>query len=133
MDATIYIDGSSQGNPGPAGISAVIYSKAGELEKTISEYIGVTTNNIAEYTALIYALQEGLILGFKRMTVFTDSELMRKQVEGSYKVKNDNLKRLHKQVKHLLDGFEEVNIKHISSEENKEADKLAKQVTKQGK
>jgi ribonuclease HI len=133
MEVTVYIDGSSQGNPGPAGISALIYNGKGELEKKISEYIGVTTNNVAEYTALIYALQGALILGIKRMTIFTDSELVSKQLEGSYRVKDNDLKRLYKQVKHLLTGFEKVNIEHISREENKEADRVARRVTKEGK
>ncbi len=126
----IYIDGSSQGNPGRAGISLVVYDEKGNLQRKTSEYIGVATNNVAEYTALIYALQEALILGEKEVAIFTDSELIYKQMRGSYKVKDDNLKRLYKQANHLIKGFKKVDIEWIKREENKEADKLAKQIAR---
>lgn len=120
----IYTDGACSGNPGAASIGVVIYEN-GEKIKEISKAIGDATNNIAEYTALIYALQEALILKADQLNVFTDSELMHRQVTGQYKVKNPNIQLLFDQVQHLLKGFEKVSINHILREKNKEADRLA--------
>ena len=86
-----------------------------------------TTNNIAEYTALIYALQEALILGLKDIVIHSDSELLVKQLTGEYKVKNPSLKTYREQFLHLKTGFDKVEIKQIGREENKETDKLANQ------
>ena len=125
---TIYVDGASRGNPGKAGVGVIIYDDKKNVLKKMKQYLGEkTTNNVAEYVALIYALQEGLILQAKRLTVYSDSELVVKQLEGSYRIKNELLKIFFKLVEHLREGFEEVKIKHIDREENKEADKLANQ------
>lgn len=121
----LYVDGASKGNPGPSGIGVVIYDDKGRLIKRIKKNIGQTTNNIAEYTALVYALQEALMLQAKQVAVYTDSELMHYQITGSYKVKSQNLKPLHQLLLHLKDGFESFEVKHINREKNKEADALA--------
>ncbi len=120
-----YIDGASQGNPGPAGIGVVVCDQAGNILENISEYLGENTNNIAEYNALIYALEEGLVRKSSSITINTDSELLVKQLNGDYKVKDENLKILFKRVQRLLKGFKQVQILHIDRSKNKGADKLA--------
>lgn len=120
----IYIDGASRGNPGPAGVGAVI-CRGGCVVKNISEYIGEATNNVAEYTALIYALQEALLLKARVVKISTDSELLYRQIKKVYKVKNPNICGLYNQVLHLMSGFDEVCIRHIPREQNAGADKLA--------
>ena len=123
----IYIDGASKGNPGEAGIGAVIEDPRKNVIKRLSKGIGLATNNAAEYYACIYALQEALILKAEILTVYTDSLLIANQIKGKFKVKNSNLKTLHSQVLHLLKGFKKIYLRHINREENKEADKLANQ------
>jgi len=121
---TIFVDGACSGNPGPAAIGVVINQGEKRL-KEISRSIGEATNNIAEYSALICALQEALILKASDLKVFTDSELVFKQVTGKYKVKNQNMKNLCEQVQQLLRGFQKVDFQHVLREKNKEADRLA--------
>lgn len=123
----IYVDGASRGNPGKSGIGIVISDGEDRTVKRISEYIGITTNNVAEYTALIYALQSALIMKAKEVVVFTDSELVARQFCGEYMVRNEDLKRLSKQVKHLCSGFEKVDVRFIGREKNSSADVLANQ------
>lgn len=121
----IYIDGAARGNPGPAGIGVVI-TQDGRVLKNISRFIGHKTNNVAEYTALIYGLEEALILRADKIRVWTDSELLSKQLKGEYRVKHENLKPLFEQIKHLAGSFGSFEIHHISRERNRGADKLAK-------
>lgn len=123
----IYVDAATKGNPGRSGLGLIVYDSTDKVVKKLTEYIGQTTNNFAEYTGLIYALQEALIMGAKKVAVFSDSELVVKQVNGEYIVKDEDLKRLRKQVDHLSRGFEEITISHIDREENRSADKLANQ------
>lgn len=125
----IHIDGASKGNPGPAGVGIIIRSN-GEIVGKISKYIGNTTNNIAEYTALIYALQEALIIKAGIVSINTDSQLLCRQINKEYKVKSPNIIGLYNQAQRLISGFEKVAIKHISRENNTEADKLATQAVK---
>ena len=120
----LFIDGASQGNPGEAGIGVVICHK-GEVIKNFSKSIGIATNNVAEYYALIYGLQEVLILRAAEVTVNTDSELLARQLNNLYKVKNAALKPLYEQVRHLFSGFASVKINHIPRQLNRGADKLA--------
>lgn len=120
----IYVDGASQGNPGEAGIGVVI-SHGDNVIKNVSQYIGIATNNVAEYVALIYGLQEALIQNIKRLNVNTDSELLYKQLNGEYKVKDTTLKIFNNIAKHLLSGFEKIELTNIPREKNKGADKLA--------
>ncbi len=125
---TIYIDGACIGNPGKAGVGIVIYNEEGTKIKEISKSIGMATNNIAEYTALLFALQEGLLLGYReKITVYTDSELLYKQIKGEYKIKNDTLRNLLYLAQHLITGYKTFQIEHIKRESNKIADKLASQ------
>jgi len=122
----IYIDGASRGNPGESAIGILI-RRGKRVIKKISQSIGHATNNKAEYMALIYALQEALILKADRVRVYTDSALLYHQIQGNYKIKNPVLKNLFVQLRHLAEGFEGLEIKHIPREENKEADRLASQ------
>ncbi len=126
----IYIDGAAKGNPGPAGIGVIICHD-GSPVKNISRYIGNATNNVAEYTALVYALQEARILKATKIKVWTDSELLYKQLKGEYKVKHQNLKPLFEQIRHFIKGFASFEIQHIPREQNRGADKLASQAAKQ--
>jgi len=120
----IYIDGASRGNPGPSGIGVVI-CRSGEVFKNIYSYIGNTTNNVAEYTALIYGLQEALKLKAEILKINTDSQLLHKQIIKVYKVKNVNISGLYDQALRLISAFKRVSIREIPREENKGADKLA--------
>jgi formyltetrahydrofolate-dependent phosphoribosylglycinamide formyltransferase len=126
---TAYIDGGSRGNPGPAAAGFVLtdtYSTS-EDEKIIEAkgiFLGKTTNNIAEYTAIIKALEKAKQLGAKKITVFSDSELLVRQINGQYKVKSDNIRFLFKQAIDLLNGFEGWLVQHITREQNSQADKL---------
>ena len=120
----IYIDGASQGNPGEAGIGAVI-CEGETVVKNLSRYIGIATNNVAEYMALLFGLQEALIQNKRNINIKTDSELLYKQIIGEYKVKDQTLKLFHALAKHMLAGFREIEITNIPREQNKGADKLA--------
>ena len=128
-DLEIFIDGACKGNPGEAAIGVLI-TQNGRTLKEIAKAIGKATNNIAEYTALIYALQEALILKAQRIQIFTDSELLASQVAGRYQVKNEKLKSLFDQYQHLKKGFAQVDVVHVLREKNKDADRLASQVFK---
>lgn len=125
----IYIDGASKGNPGPSGIGVIICQGAHTL-KNISSFIGQATNNIAEYTALVYALQEALILKAEALKINTDSQLLARQLNKVYKVKHQNIIGLYNQAVNLLAAFKKVSINHIPREENIGADKLAMEAIK---
>lgn len=126
----LYTDGASLGNPGKAGIGIIICNQNRDVIRRMTEFIGINTNNVAEYMALIYALQEALYLKAKELSCFLDSELVVKQLEGSYKVKDSKLKPLYYQIKHLENFFQKVSFNYISRDRNKEADKLAKEAAK---
>ena len=126
----IFVDGACSGNPGAAGIGVAI-SRDGKTIKEISRAIGDATNNIAEYSALICALQEAMLLKAPRLKLFTESELMFRQVTGVYKVKNEKLKFLCDQVQALMSGFKHVDLSHVRREQNKLADQLATRSLKQ--
>ena len=127
----IFCDGASSGNPGNAGIGVVINHHDGSPVCTLSEYIGTATNNVAEYTAFIAALEKARLLGIKRIKVFLDSELVVKQINGLYKVKNANLMPLWMRAKKLLAEFDSFTVSHVMREMNKEADALATKAVKQ--
>jgi len=120
----IYIDGASKGNPGPSGIGVVI-CKDGQTIKNMSAYIGKATNNMAEYSALIYGLQEALMLKAQKVTINTDSQLLHRQIKKIYKIKNPNIVGLYNQAMHLMSAFKEVLINNIPRQDNRGADKLA--------
>jgi Ribonuclease HI len=121
----LYTDGGSRGNPGPSGIGVIILDSKRKKIKEISKYIGETTNNVAEYSALVCALEEAASLGADEVVVYMDSELIAKQLNGEYRVKGENIKALFEKALSILKNLESFEIKHIGREKNKEADKLA--------
>lgn len=121
----IFVDGASRGNPGPSGIGIVFYDKEKNIVKKLFKFIGNATNNVAEYTALIYGIQEALIDRYSEMTIKSDSELMTRQLRGEYRVKNENLKPYYDQFLHLSRGFEKIKVVSIGRKDNSVADKLA--------
>lgn len=123
-EVTIYTDGGARGNPGPAGIGVVIYDEKGKLIDQHSKFIGTTTNNQAEYKALIFGLQKAKNLDAKEVKCFLDSELVVRQLIGQYKVKDKDLKPLFAKILRLTNKFDSVTFKYIPREENKLADKL---------
>ncbi len=123
--AVINVDGAAQGNPGPAAIGAIIKDEQGRLLACLSQRIGTTTNNQAEYRAIIAALEKAITLGVKYADVNSDSELVVKQINGKYQVKKPALKPLYQRVKQLQCLLEGFTITHIPREQNTEADRLA--------
>ncbi|MFC2072407.1 ribonuclease HI family protein [Chloroflexota bacterium] len=121
----IFTDGVSRGNPGPAAIGATIKNEQGKAISSVSQPIGQTTNNQAEYRAIIAALEEAIKLGAKHVEMRSDSELVVRQINGQYRVKKETLKPLYQQVKQLQNQFENFTITHIPREQNTEADSLA--------
>lgn len=121
----IYADGASQGNPGPSAIGATIKDKEGRLLASISRGIGTTTNNQAEYRALIAALEEAIRLGVRQADIYLDSELVVRQLNGKYRVKNAALKPLFQKAKQLRSCLENCTVNHIPRQQNAEADRLA--------
>jgi len=123
-EGVLYCDGASSGNPGNSGIGVVLLHDDRTYE--ISEHIGTATNNIAEYTALLRGLSRAKSLGIERLKINLDSELIVRQIEGTYKVKNEKLKELYLDVISHLRTFKGYSIRHIPREQNKKADSLAK-------
>lgn len=121
--AVIHIDGASRGNPGDAAY-AVVIAVPGRPPIEESGVLGKETNNVAEYTALIKALEKAKHLGLRRLLILSDSELMVKQVKGEYKIKNDDLKWLADEAKGLIKDFASVTLTHIPRGQNKRADEL---------
>lgn len=127
MIIKIKSDGGARGNPGKAGIGVVLYNQDDEVLTTISEYIGVATNNQAEYKAIIAGLKKAKELKASEVIAYLDSELIVKQVNGEYRVKNKELAPLFLELHNLKLSFKKTRFIHIPREENKEADKLANQ------
>ncbi len=121
----IYSDGGARGNPGPAGLGAVLYDNEKKIVAEISMFIGKSTNNQAEYRALIEALKKAKSLKAKELTCYLDSELVVKQLNREYKVKNPDIAPLFLEVYNLSLAFKKISYHHIRRELNKEADKLA--------
>jgi ribonuclease HI len=126
----LYIDGASRGNPGPASVGAVLLDGHPKPIRQLSRYLGETTNNVAEYLALVYGLQEALQAGCQSLTVKTDSELLARQINGQYRVRDPLLQLLHGLAEHLLRGFSACRVEHIPREQNTAADRLAAQAFK---
>ncbi|MBI4779558.1 ribonuclease HI family protein [Candidatus Falkowbacteria bacterium] len=124
---TIFTDGGARGNPGPAGIGAVIFDERGGVIAEISECIGEATNNQAEYKALIAGLTKAKNLGALELEVFLDSELVVKQLNREYRVKDKQLAPLFVQAYNISLGFKKIVFKHIRREKNELADKLVNQ------
>ncbi len=128
----IYTDGGARGNPGPAGIGAVIYNTKREILAEISEYIGKTTNNQAEYRAVLAAIDQAKTLGAEEVEFYLDSELVVRQLNREYKVKNKDLQPLFVKIFNKTLEFKKVTFHHIPREMNKEADKLANKAMDKG-
>jgi probable phosphoglycerate mutase len=129
---TAHCDGGSRGNPGPAGYGAVVTDPAGQVVARLSRYLGVQTNNYAEYQGLLAVLQWAVENGAKRLRVVSDSELMVKQMKGVYKVKHPGLIPLWQEAKRLVVRLEGFEMRHTLRAGNKEADQLANDAMDQG-
>ncbi|MBK4732263.1 ribonuclease HI family protein [Oxynema sp. CENA135] len=126
MHVTIYSDGASRKNPGPAGAGAVLVDEEGNVLEELAKYLGIATNNQAEYQGAILGLEKALEIGVKRVRLRADSQLMIKQIRGEYRVKNPALKPLYDRVMTLLSRFEGYDPpEHIRREQNREADAQA--------
>jgi ribonuclease HI len=123
----LHVDGGARGNPGPAAIGVVISDPAGSVVDQIAETIGETTNNVAEYRALLRGLERAAELGAQRVEVINDSELVAKQVNGVYKVKHPDMQALHAQARTLLSKFGSWSISSVPRRQNAGADQLVNQ------
>ena len=124
----IHTDGGARGNPGPAAYAYVIDRPGDDAPIEVAGRLGTATNNIAEYTALVRALEHARKLGARRLHVHSDSELLVKQMNGVYKVKHEGLRPLYEQAQKLCAQFESVKIQHVFRERNKHADRLYNEV-----
>ncbi len=124
---TIYTDGASRGNPGPAAAGFILNDHAGTKLQAKAFFLGRTTNNVAEYTGVVKALEAAKHTGAEEVLVFSDSELLVKQVNGEYKVKSSQIRPLFRQTVDLLNEFESWKVQHVTREKNREADKLVNQ------
>lgn len=122
---SLFTDGACRGNPGNGGAGAVLVGQNGEVVSTAKRFLGHCTNNIAEYQALILGLGEALGRGATAISIYLDSELIVRQIQGVYRVKNPTLKPLMADVRALLDRFDTWQIAHVPRSENAVADKLA--------
>lgn len=137
MRFTIYADGGSRGNPGPAGSGAIIRNESGETVATVSEYIGVSTNNVAEYTAVLRALEKlaAMLESTSKeadVEVRMDSMLVVRQMSGEWKIKHENMKPLAASTNQVIQRFRSVSFVHVYREDNKDADKLANEAMDRG-
>lgn len=133
MIVLVFTDGAARGNPGPAGCGVVITDEEGVVIEKHKKFLGETTNNVAEYNALLLGLTE--VKKFKKVTgirCYADSQLIVEQVNGNYKVKNKVLAELHEKIRTLILELPPVQFFHIPREKNKEADKLANQAINEG-
>ena len=121
----LMVDGAARGNPGKAGCGAAIFDENGVTVKELSRYLGTTTNNVAEYEALLMGLEALVALGRKNIRVQSDSELMVRQLNGQYRVRDAKLQLLFERALDLLRRFDRCTMLHVRREANKLADKLA--------
>lgn len=121
----VFVDGASKGNPGPAGLGVVFKGEKGDTIASFREYLGSATNNVAEYRAMLLALNKAAELGHRRLKIHTDSELMHRQLSGIYKVRQPHLIALFREVAERLRGLDAFEILHVPRERNREADELA--------
>jgi ribonuclease HI len=122
---TAYIDGGARGNPGPAGYGVHVIDEQGNVLAELYEGIGHATNNIAEYRGLLAALEWALAHGHSRLRIKSDSELLVKQMNGLYRIKNPGLLPLYREARHSMAKIGTVTIEHVRREKNKEADRLS--------
>ncbi len=127
MRVVVHVDGGARGNPGPAAAAAVVSTPDGEVLDRASERLGETTNNVAEYRALLLGLRRAAALGATEVEVINDSELVAQQVNGAYKVKHAAMKPLHAEATALLDGFASWSMRNVPRAQNADADALVNQ------
>jgi ribonuclease HI len=123
----LHVDGGARGNPGPAAIGVVIADADGQVIEEVAEHIGVATNNVAEYRAVLRGLERASALGATEVELIGDSELVAKQLTGAYKVKHAAMKPLHAEASHALAGFDRWGIRTVPRAENADADALVNQ------
>jgi len=123
--SVLMVDGAARGNPGKAGCGAVICDADGNVVKELSRYLGYATNNVAEYEGLLMGLEALLQMGRKKVVIQSDSQLMVRQLNGEYRVKDDKLKKLFARAVDLLRQLESYRVVHVPRECNKRADRLA--------
>ena len=122
----IHTDGAARGNPGPAGLGAVLRdAETGQVVAELARYLGEQTNNVAEWTAVAEALEEALRRGARQVDLRTDSQLVARQIAGRYRVKHPNLKPIHARVVSLLAKFDAYTVGHVPRELNGHADRLS--------
>jgi ribonuclease HI len=121
---TVNVDGGARGNPGPAAIGVILRDEGGRVLEEVGETIGEATNNVAEYKALLRGIELAAAQGASELELIGDSELVVRQVEGRYKVKNAGIKPLHEEVKRALTDFDSWSIGHVRRAENADADRL---------
>ena len=131
LEFFIHTDGAARGNPGEAGIGAVIADPHGRTVKELKRFLGNATNNVAEYQAVIFALEKAWQLGAAIVRVYLDSELVARQLRGEYRVREPYLKTLHRQAIETLNRFSKYSIHNIPREENRRADQLANEAIDQ--
>ena len=126
---TLYFDGASRSNPGPASYGGVIYDENKNEIATYKKYIGKHTNNVAEYLGCFHGVQACIQEGIKNVTIYGDSKLVIEQVSGRWKVKSDNIRPIYNEIKKVLDTnpFEKIEFKHVKRNKNTRADQLANQ------
>ena len=124
MKLIVHVDGGSRGNPGPAAAGAVLSTPDGEVVDEATELLGIVSNNVAEYRALLLGLQRARELGATEVEAVNDSELIAKQVNGQYKVKHADMKPLHAQALAALGGFDSWTVRTVRREQNVEADRI---------
>jgi probable phosphoglycerate mutase len=124
---TLFADGGSRGNPGPAAGGAVLVAEDGSVLEEISVYLGIATNNVAEWNGLLKGLEAAAAAGVRNLAVRLDSELVVRQLTGVYRVKHADLIPLHAKARRLLAGFDEVDIAHVPRAQNKLADAVVNQ------
>jgi probable phosphoglycerate mutase len=127
-----HCDGGARGNPGPAGYGALIQDASGAVLAELSEFLGLRTNNYAEYSGLLGCLQFAIDHGHSRLRVVSDSELMVKQIQGKYQVKSPDLKPLYEEAKRRIARLEKFEISHALRHKNKDADRLANEAMDRG-
>ncbi len=127
MRLVIHVDGGSRGNPGPAAAAAVLSTPDGDVVDEAHEFLGVATNNVAEYRGVLLGLARAKALGATEVEVVNDSELVARQINGQYKVKHPDMKPLFLEAKAALGGFEKWSIRNVPRAKNAEADALVNQ------
>jgi ribonuclease HI len=128
-----WVDGGARGNPGPAGYGAHIEDESGKLVRDVNGFLGIATNNVAEYQGLLAALRTARELGAHSLTVLADAQLIVRQMKGEYRVKDAKLRPLFLQAQALAAGIPHFQIQHVPREENAEADRLANEAMDRGR